>query len=234
MAMINTFSPPRPRRSPGCSSNGLAKRQADTARHRFRCCRRSRRHHSGVGLRRPDGRLVHRPDRRPACSASSCTTVKPCLRCDDALDCFGVHWCRRHRRRDAHRRVRDPALRRHRPGLHDRQNRRLRHGDPADRRRSRRSLTHHRVVASRLCRSCSRSSMWSSGCASPAEAEREGLDLTVHGERAYTCRPSGRGGTRHRPLRRGPGSKGPGSPFLGSFFHSRAKNGRNSRWLIGS
>ena len=44
----------------------------------------------------------------------------------------------------------------------------------------------------------------------------------------------GWGGTRHRPLRRGPGSKDRGLPFLGSFFHSRAKNGRNSRWLIGS
>ena len=33
--------------------------------------------------------------------------LKRMLGADDALDCFGVHWCRRNRRRAAHRRVRD-------------------------------------------------------------------------------------------------------------------------------
>ena len=101
------------------------------------------------------------------------TGLKHMFGYDDALDAFGVHARRRHRRRAAHRRVRGRAIRRHRRP--DRRQRRP--GDQSDhRRRDRVRLRRDRVAdhpqARRLV----------IGLRVTEEVEREGLDLALHGE----------------------------------------------------
>ena len=65
-------------------------RQADGHRHLLRCRRRSRRHHSGFGLRRACRLDGNRRRRRRALLLGR-DRIEAYARCDDALDCFGVH-----------------------------------------------------------------------------------------------------------------------------------------------
>ena len=74
---------------PGCWWNGRA-RQADRYRHLLRRGRRPRRHHSGVGLRRP-GRLDGDRRRRRRHLLLGRHRPQAHAWLDDALDCFGVH-----------------------------------------------------------------------------------------------------------------------------------------------
>ena len=116
-----------------------------------------------------------------------CTTVKNALGYDDALDVFGVHCvggivgAHRHRHPGQSR-----ARRRRHHGLHDRQDRRLRLQHAGD--RAVQGRARPRWCGRAWARSSSTrwSTSWSA-CAPSVEKEREGLDITDHGERAYTA-----------------------------------------------
>ena len=114
-----------------------------------------------------------------------CSTVKNMFGYDDALDVFGVHCIGGIVGAIGTGILVQPGARRHRHhGLHHRQDRRLRlrhaghravQGGAADAGLVRRRLVHH-LQGDRLHRRPARR---------PSSSEREGLDLTDHGERAY-------------------------------------------------
>ena len=117
--------------------------------------------------------------------AAGVPVVKNALGYDDSLDVFGVHCVGGHRRRDRHRHPGQPRPRRHRHhGLHHRQDRRL---------------YDFWVQITAQCKAVLTTLVWSGvgsaiiykivdvivGLRPKTEAEREGLDLTDHNERAY-------------------------------------------------
>ena len=91
LAMINTFVATAAAALAWMLAEWIEQGQAVAARPRLGRGRRPRRRHAGLGLRRPDGLDRARPGRRRRSASSSAPAIKNALGYDDSLDVFGVH-----------------------------------------------------------------------------------------------------------------------------------------------